>query len=103
MPATDHHDTGHPATVVLAPVLDQRAAEPLKAELMAARGQALTLDGSAVERLGGLCLQVLLAALQTWRADGQALTFLNVSEALAVQWSQFGASSTDLAAQGEPA
>ena len=47
------------ATVVLAPVLDLRAAEPLKGELLAARGQALTLDGSAVEWLGGLCLQLL--------------------------------------------
>lgn len=91
------------AVVVLGSVLDLRAAEPLKAELMAARGQALTLDASAVERLGGLCLQVLLAAIQTWRADGHALTFLNVSEALAAQWSQFGAAAGDLAAQGEPA
>ena len=89
------------ATVVLAPVLDLRAAEPLKGELLAARGQALTLDGSAVERLGGLCLQVLLSALATWRADGQALTFINVSEALASQWSAFGGSAADLAPQGQ--
>ncbi|MNE37392.1 hypothetical protein D3C77_226940 [compost metagenome] len=86
------------AMVVLAPVLDLRAAAPLKAELMAARGQALTLDASAVERLGGQGLQVLLSAIRTWRADGCALTFLNVSEALAVQWRQFGASPDDLSA-----
>ena len=89
------------ATVVLAPVLDLRAAEPLKGELLAARGQPLTLDGSAVERLGGLCLQVLLSAVRTWRADGQALTFVNASEALAAQWSAFGALPSDLSAQDE--
>jgi len=87
------------ATVVLAPVLDLRAAEPLKGELLAARGQALTLDGSAVERLGGLCLQLLLSAIRTWRADGQALTFVNPSEALTTQWSAFGASLSDLSTQ----
>ena len=89
-------------TVVLAPVLDLRAAEPLQVELLAARGQALTLDGSAVERLGGLCLQVLLSAIRTWRADGQALTFVNASEAMTTQWNAFGASSSDLSAQDAP-
>jgi chemotaxis protein CheX len=87
------------ATVVLAPVLDLRAAEPLKGELLAARGQALALDGSAVERLGGLCLQLLLSAIRTWRADGQALTFVNASETLTTQWSAFGASLADLSTQ----
>jgi len=87
------------AVVVLAPVLDLRAAEPLKGELLAARGQALTLDGSAVERLGGLCLQLLLSAIRTWRADGQALTFVNASEAMTAQWSAFGASLSDLSTQ----
>ena len=90
------------ATVVLAPVLDLRAAEPLQVELLAARGQALTLDGSAVERLGGLCLQLLLSAIRTWRADGQVLTFVNASEALTTQWSAFGASPSDLSAQDAP-
>jgi chemotaxis protein CheX len=87
--------------ITLPAVLDLRAAEPLKTQLLAVRGQEATLDASAVERLGGLCLQVLLSALATWRADGQALTFINVSEALASQWSAFGASAADLAPQGQ--
>ena len=91
------------AVLALDPMLDLRAAEPLKAQLLAVRGQETALDASAVERLGGLCLQVLLSAIQTWRADGQALTFINVSEAFASQWSAFGASASDLAMQGEPA
>jgi len=57
--------------IALSAVLDLRAAEPLKAQLLAVRGQEATLDASAVERLGGLCLQVLLSALATWRADSR--------------------------------
>ena len=83
--------------IALPAVLDLRAADPLKAQLLAVRGQETALDASAVERLGGLCLQVLLSALQTWRADGQTLTFINVTEAFASQWSALGASASDLA------
>jgi chemotaxis protein CheX len=58
----------------LAPILDLNAAGPLAEALTERRGQALVLDGSAVQRLGGPCLQVLLSAKATWDADGQSLT-----------------------------
>jgi chemotaxis protein CheX len=77
--------------IALPAVLDIRAAEPLKADLLAARGQALTVDASAVERLGGLCLQVLLSARKTWAADGQDLTVAPLSDAFSEQWAAFGA------------
>ena len=89
------------AVVVLAPVLDLRAAEPVRGERLGPPGRPVRLDGSAVERLGGLCLQLLLSAIRTWRADGQALTFINASKALTTQWSAFGASPSDLSAQDE--
>jgi len=79
------------AVVVLPAVLDIRAAEPLKTELLAAWGQALTLDASGVERLGGLCLQVLLSARKTWAADGQTLTVAPSGDAFSEQWAAFGA------------
>ena len=79
------------AVLTLAPVLDLRAAEPLKAELLSRRGEALALDASGVDRPGGLCLQVLLAARKTWAADGLNLRLGFVSEALAEQWAAFGA------------
>ena len=87
--------------ITLAPVLDLRTATPLKAEILALRGQAVTLDGSAVQRLGGLCFQVLLSAIKTWREEGQVLTFINASEALVAQWGALGAAVTDLGVQGE--
>ena len=81
------------AVLTLAPVLDLRAAEPLKAELLSRRDEALALDASGVDRLGGLCLQVLLSARKTWAADGQPFTVRAASDAFAAQWEAFGASA----------
>ena len=77
--------------LVLPPVLDIRAAEDLKTQLLALRGRPLAIDASAVERLGGLCLQVLLSARRTWDEDGQALSVAAPSDAFAEQWAAFGA------------
>ena len=79
------------AQVILPAVLDLQYAEPLRAELLALRGQPVTIDGSAVERLGGLCLQVLISAQQSWASDGQTLVIDRVSQAFADQWNAFGA------------
>ena len=53
--------------------LDIKAAAPLAAGLIAARGADLALDAAQVERIGAQCLQVLLSAAATWGADGQEL------------------------------
>ncbi|CAN5263900.1 STAS domain-containing protein [soil metagenome] len=81
------------AQVILPAVLDLQHAEPLRAELLGLRGQSVTVDGSAVERLGGLCLQVLISAQQSWAADGQVLSIDRVSGAFADQWNAFWAGS----------
>ena len=91
-------------SVVLPSVLDIRAAGPLQAEILGLRGQPLTLDVSAVERLGGLCLQVLLSARATWAADGQPLTVApGETEAFLDQWAAFGAPVFDLVPVGAAA
>ncbi|KAK0339410.1 hypothetical protein LTR94_034620, partial [Friedmanniomyces endolithicus] len=77
--------------VVLTSVLDMKAAGPLKATLMGLRGQPAVLDASNVERLGGLCLQVLLSAFKTWQADGLPLNLITPSQAFCEQWAAFGA------------
>lgn len=59
--------------------LDVNAAEQLKADFLARRGAPLALDASRVERLGGLCLQVILSAAATWADDGQAFSIADVS------------------------
>lgn len=67
----------------LASTLDLAAAAPLSAALRAQRGKPIELDVSAVERLGGLCLQVLVAAQRAWQADGVPFTLVNPSQPFA--------------------
>ncbi len=83
--------TPEPSVVRLPAVLDLNAAAPLKAELLALRGGAVELDASEVRRLGGLCLQVLLAARATWAADGSELRFAAASDSFQDAWTLFGA------------
>ena len=90
------------AVVVLAAVLDIQQAAPLREELIALRGQEVVVDGSAVDRLGALCLQVLISAQQTWAQDGLRLVIDNASCAFASQWNAFGAPDV-MSARGEAA
>jgi chemotaxis protein CheX len=80
-----------PAIIALPAVLDLKAARPLASELLARRGGALCLDASRVERLGALCLQVLLSARLTWDADGKPLTLKDPSPVFEEQFRRFGA------------
>lgn len=77
--------------------LDLSAAGPLWSDLCAARGQPVELDASSVERIGGLCLQVLLAAQAQWRADGIAFAVTNYSAAFADGVQLMGATEFALA------
>jgi chemotaxis protein CheX len=54
-------------------VLDLTAATPLAQSFLSRRGAALSVDASGVRRVGAQCLQVLLAAAATWKADGMSL------------------------------
>lgn len=89
--------------LALPAVLDIQSAEALRAQLLGARGRPLTIDGSAVERLGGLCLQVLLSARRTWAADGHDLVVDPASDAFNEQWNAFGAPAMATEQPGAPA
>jgi chemotaxis protein CheX len=67
------------ATVRLPASLDLSAAAPLASQLLGLRGLPLELDAGEVRRMGGQCLQVLLAAKGTWTSDGQAFGIANPS------------------------
>ena len=82
-----------PASAALPAVLDLNAAGPLASQLLARRGSPLIVDGSAVERMGAQCLQVLLAARKTWESDGQAFELIAPSTALITALAAFGAES----------
>jgi chemotaxis protein CheX len=77
----------------LEPVLDLGAAERLHARLVEMRGQPLDIDASQVERLGGLCLQVLISARDTWRTDGHSAVVGQASTAFDEAWDLFAAPS----------
>ena len=79
--------------LLLEPVLDLKAATPLQTALLARRGQALEIDASGVERLGGLCLQVLISAYKTWNDDGFPLHLAPRSEAFTEALRLFGATT----------
>ncbi len=85
-----------PARMRLVEVLDVGAAAPLKAELLTRRGAPIEIDASAVQRTGGLCLQVLLSARATWAVDGHDFTLAQPSEQLCEAIRNLGAA--DLAA-----
>lgn len=74
----------------LPPILDLPAAAPLAKELLAARGAAISIDASQVERFGALCLQVLLSAQKTWADDGKRLFVVSPSVAFTQGLARFG-------------
>ena len=78
-------------TLHLAENLDLNAAAPLRGALLQARGAALDMDASGVQRLGGLCLQVLLSAEATWATDGYPFVISATSPAFAEGARRMGA------------
>lgn len=65
--------------IQLPDTLDLSAAGELRSAIISHRGEDLTVDASEVQRLGGLCLQVLLAARQAWTLDGKDFRLVNIS------------------------
>ena len=79
------------AALELPPLLDITAAGPLAAQLLDLRGRDLAIDAAHVQRLGGQCLQVLLSAEHTWRADGANFAIEAASDRFLADWRLFGA------------
>ncbi|PTM97670.1 STAS domain-containing protein [Mycoplana dimorpha] len=69
-----------PKSLSLAPVLDLNEATALRDKLMALKGSDLSIDASAVERVGALCAQVLVSAARNWEVDKRAFSFSSASE-----------------------
>ncbi|MFC3072523.1 STAS domain-containing protein [Shinella pollutisoli] len=65
----------------LAAVLDLNEASALHRQLMGMKGSNVVIDASAVERVGALCVQVLMAGAKTWEEDKLSFTFARVSDA----------------------
>jgi chemotaxis protein CheX len=61
--------------------LDLNEATALHEKLLALKGSDIVIDASAVERVGTLCVQVLMAGAKTWEEDHLSFTFSKVSDA----------------------
>jgi chemotaxis protein CheX len=86
------------AALALPETLDLKAAGPLKAAFLQHRGQALDVEAGQVRRLGGLCLQILLAARKAWADDGKPFSITGPSEAFVETTRLFGADGALLSA-----
>jgi chemotaxis protein CheX len=80
------------ATLSLSETLDLKAAAPLQAEILANRHHPLDINAERVQRLGGLCLQVLLSAKATWAEDRKPFAISSPSPAFQEAIALFGAS-----------
>ena len=86
------------ATLSLPETLDLKAAGPLKTAFMERRGSPVEIEAGQVRRLGGLCLQVLLAARKAWADDGKPFSIMGPSEAFLETTRLFGADGALLSA-----
>lgn len=85
-------ETETAAAYALDAVLDYRAAAPLRDALLERRGGPLQVDASRVEKMGALCLQVLVAARRAWNGDHVPFGFGVRSAAFDSSVTAFGAS-----------
>ena len=83
------------AQLTLPARLDLTAAKPLAQDIAALTGD-LELDASQVTHLGGLCLQVLLAAAQSCQASGRGFQVTAPSEDFDAALSMFGVDPSQL-------
>lgn len=76
--------------------MDLTAAAPVAGAIAAAAGKAVELDAGSVRHLGGLGLQLLLAAGQQWRRDGVPLHLAQPSEEFLQTLKLFGVDAAQI-------
>ena len=81
-------------------LLDLSASEQLAASFLEKRGAALTVDASGVRRLSTPCVQVLLSAASTWKADNVTLRMVTPSSELTTTLNQLGISPAEMMIEG---
>ena len=82
--------------VSLAPKLDTAASAALGTTLIEAQGDDLVLDGSAVQMIGGQCLELLLTAAVIWKRSGHTIELENLSDEMTDDLGRFGVTPDQL-------
>jgi chemotaxis protein CheX len=79
-------------SVALEPILDLRAAAPLKSTLQQGlvRGQSVVIDASAVSRMSTACVQVFTAAVLETQKSGAALVLKKSSNVFDAAFANLG-------------
>ncbi len=84
------------ASIKLPGILDLNAAAPLRSDLLKMRGGPVEIDASDVQRVGGLCLQVLMAAKKSWAADDKPFAIVAASDHFMESLKLFGLADLSL-------
>ena len=87
--------------VVLNSKLDSAHAEALRDILLKNQSDDIELDGSAVEQIGGQCLELLMSVRHLWGQNGKSVVLENASKQMIDDLARFGLTSDDF--QGRPA
>ena len=87
--------------LVLDTKLDSAAAESLQVSFLDSQDEDIELDGSGVEQLGGMCLELLMTARHLWGVNGKSVTLTDSSPHLLDDLRHFGLTESDF--QGGPA
>lgn len=87
--------------VALDAKLDSAAVDKLRGELLGAQNGDIALDGSSVEQIGGLCLELVMSVRHLWGAAGHAVTLENPSDQMLDDLGRFGLTGDDF--KGRPA
>ena len=76
----------------LGPVLDIRAAEPLKDVLRKAlsKGKPLAVDAASIERMSTPCIQILIAAAAALKEADTNFTLMSPSDAFIDSFNELG-------------
>ncbi|OCW56217.1 STAS domain-containing protein [Hoeflea olei] len=72
--------TAPPKVLKLPDILDLNAASRLHEQVLAHKGEDIDLDATEVTRVGAQCVQVLLAAVLSWRSEDRTLAVRTASE-----------------------
>lgn len=82
--SAEFHIDGDHVSIKLGSVLDLAASDNLREKFLEASASVVDLevDGSAVDRVGTACLQVLLSAAKTMRSRGGRFSMRQTSPAL---------------------
>jgi chemotaxis protein CheX len=83
----------------LSAVLDLNEASVLHGKLMSMRGSDVTIDASAVERVGVQCAQVLVAGARAWEDDKKSFLVEKASEAYSKTMQLIGINIENLVAK----